>query len=215
MKKIKGVIFDLDGVICPTDEYHFEAWKRIADEEGIPFSREDNELLRGVSRKDSLEIILKKATRVYSEEEKESLLAKKNELYRSSLALLSPFDVKEDTLHAMREMREKGILLAIGSSSKNAPYILERIGLSSFFDAVVDGSMISHSKPDPEVFLLAASLLKLLPNECIVVEDALAGIEAASRGGFIPAGILGASFSPLAQIRIKKISDLLQYIQKR
>lgn len=215
MKKIKGVIFDLDGVICSTDQYHFKAWKTIADEEGIPFTERDNDLLRGVSRKESLEIILRKSPRLYSEEEKESLLARKNNIYRASLASLSPQDVKEDTLLAIKEMKKMGILVGIGSSSKNTPYILERIGLSTFFDAVVDGTMIAHSKPDPEVFLKAASALKLSPEDCIVVEDAVSGIEAAYRGGFIPAGILGASQSPKAKIRLRKISDLLPYIQER
>lgn len=209
---IKAVIFDLDGVICSTDEYHYQAWKSIADEEGIYFDREINQRLRGVSRMDSLNIILERASRKYNEEEKIALATKKNNVYRSLLSNMSPKDVTIDTVDTLKKLKENNIIIAIGSSSKNTKYILERIGLYGLFDTISDGTMIQRSKPDPEVFLLASEKLGVPPSECIVVEDAMAGIEAADRGGFIPAAIGDATKSSKARIRIDKISDLLKYI---
>ena len=209
---IKAVIFDLDGVICSTDEYHYQAWKSIADEEGIYFDREINQRLRGVSRMDSLNIILERASRKYNEEEKIALATKKNNVYRSLLSNMSPKDVTIDTVDTLKKLKENNIIIAIGSSSKNTKYILERIGLYGLFDTISDGTMIQRSKPDPEVFLLASEKLGVPPSECIVVEDAMAGIEAADRGGFIPAAIGDATRSSKARIRIDKISDLLKYI---
>ena len=209
---IKAVIFDLDGVICSTDEYHYQAWKSIADEEGIYFDREINQRLRGVSRMESLNIILERASKKYNEEEKIALATKKNNVYRSLLSNMSPKDVTIDTVDTLKKLKENNIIIAIGSSSKNTKYILERIGLYGLFDTISDGTMIQRSKPDPEVFLLASEKLGVSPSECIVVEDAMAGIEAADRGGFIPAAIGDATRSSKARIRIDKISDLLNYI---
>ena len=209
---IKAVIFDLDGVICSTDEYHYQAWKSIADEEGIYFDREINQRLRGVSRMESLNIILERASKKYNEEEKIALATKKNNVYRSLLSNMSPKDVTIDTVDTLKKLKENNIIIAIGSSSKNTKYILERIGLYGLFDTISDGTMIQRSKPDPEVFLLASEKLGVPPSECIVVEDAMAGIEAADRGGFIPAAIGDATRSSKARIRIDKISDLLNYI---
>lgn len=182
-KQYKGIIFDLDGVICHTDRYHYEAWKMLAERLEIPFDEKINNRLRGVSRMESLEIILEKSSKVYTREEKLEMAEEKNGHYRKLLAQMTPADlspaVKEmlDTLKGSKK-------LAIGSSSKNTKFILERIGLDVFFDAVADGNDISHSKPDPEVFLLAAERLGLSPEECLVVEDAKAGIDAAFAGGF-------------------------------
>ena len=209
---IKAVIFDLDGVICSTDEYHYQAWKSIADEEGIYFDREINQRLRGVSRMESLNIILERASKKYNEEEKIALATKKNNVYRSLLSNMSPKDVTIDTVDTLKKLKENNIIIAIGSSSKNTKYILERIGLYGLFDTISDGTMIQRSKPDPEVFLLASEKIGVPPSECIVVEDAMAGIEAADRGGFIPAAIGDATRSSKARIRIDKISDLLNYI---
>ena len=204
-----AVIFDLDGVICSTDEYHYRAWKALADRLDIPFDRERNNLLRGVSRMESLEIILEKSEKNFSPDEKERLAAEKNDLYRQLLGNMTPRDLPEDVKRTLDALREKGIPLAIGSSSKNTPYILERIGLGHFFDAVADGNMITRSKPDPEVFLKAAEMLRKAPEECLVVEDARAGVEAARRGGFGCAAIGDAKDDPRAQHHLDKLSDLL------
>lgn len=187
--KYKGIIFDLDGVICHTHYYHFQAWKRIADELGIHFNEQINNRLRGVSRMESLEIILEQYEKALSEEDKIKLANKKNKEYRKLLEQISPQDLSEDvkaTLHSLRDMEIK---LAIGSSSKNTKFILSRLGLSDSFDAISDGNNISKSKPDPEVFIKAAEMIGLEPKECLVVEDAAAGIEAATKGGFDSAGI--------------------------
>ncbi len=208
---IKGLIFDLDGVIISTDKFHYAAWKKMADEENIPFDEKVNNRLRGVSRMASLEIILEKASKEYSKEEKEALCEKKNEMYRESLNALTPNDLDEDILSTLNSLREKGIKLALGSGSKNAPFILEKIGLANFFDEVVDGSMIVRSKPDPEVFLLAAKKLGLDPSECGVVEDAKAGVEAAKKGGFTSFGICDALNSEFTDHPLNKFSDLLRY----
>ncbi len=208
-KQLSGVIFDLDGVICSTDEYHYEAWKRIADQEGVVFDRLINNRLRGVSRMASLEIILQKAHRPYTEEEKEALCAKKNALYRELLNQMSPASVSPDVLLTLRSLRKKKIPMAIGSSSKNTMLILEKIGLDKAFDAIADGNEITHSKPNPEVFLLAAKKLALPPEECLVVEDAESGLLAAKNGGFHSAGISPSAQSPLAEHSLSKLSDIL------
>lgn len=211
---IKGVIFDLDGVIVSTDNYHYLAWKKIADEEGIFFNREINNRLRGVSRMASLNIILERAKKVYSEAEKEALAKKKNELYRASLSSLKPSDILYGVGDLLGFLKNKGIKTAIGSSSKNTKLILSKIGLEDAFDAVADGTMVSHSKPNPEVFLKAAELLSLKPQDCIVVEDAVAGIDAANNGGFISAGVSEAGKYEKADYRLKDISELKTIISK-
>ncbi len=210
----KGMIFDLDGVIVSTDHFHYLAWKKMADDEGIPFDETVNNRLRGVSRMASCEIILEKAKRCYSEEEKQALCEKKNNLYREYLKQLTPKDVDPETLATLKQIKAMGIRTAIGSSSKNTKFILERIGLSDFFDQIVDGTMIEHSKPDPEVFLLAAKKIGLPPAECGVVEDAYAGVEAAKRGGFTSYGISDASSSPNTDHPLTKFSDLLLYLEQ-
>ena len=208
--KYQGIIFDLDGVLCSTDEYHYQAWKALADRLNIPFDRERNNLLRGVSRMQSLDIILEKADRAYSEEEKAAFAEEKNALYRQLLGGMSPDDLTEDVRRTLRELRKTEVRLAIGSSSKNTPFILERLGLSGFFDAVADGNCITHSKPHPEVFLKAAELLGLSPRDCLVVEDAHAGVEAAAAGGFDCAAMGDAKDDPRAAYHLKRLSDLLK-----
>jgi beta-phosphoglucomutase len=205
---MKAVIFDLDGVICFTDQYHFKAWKALADEEGIYFDENINNRLRGVSRMDSLEIILEKADRTYSPEEKEQMAQKKNDLYVSLLAQMSPADLSDEVKGTLDELRSRGYRLAIGSSSKNTKRILKQIGLGDYFDAISDGTNITNSKPDPEVFLKAAEMLGEQPADCLVVEDALAGIEAAYRGGFQSAGIGEAATHAHVTYPIRTFSDL-------
>ena len=176
--KIRAVIFDLDGVIVSTDEYHYQAWKNIADEQHIDFNREINNRLRGVSRMVSLNIILEKANRTYTESEKLRLANRKNELYKSLLSKLTSNDLFPGAIEIPRKLKEKGFLIAIGSSSKNATYILKQLGLDGIFDTVSSGNNITHSKPNPEVFLKAAEMLGVSPRECAVVEDAVTGIDA-------------------------------------
>ena len=208
--KYKGIIFDLDGVICSTDEYHYQAWKALADRLGIPFDRERNNLLRGVSRMQSLEIILEKSDKRYSEEEKNAFAEEKNRLYRELLAQMSPADLSDDVKNTLETLRKSHLKLAIGSSSKNTPFILNRIGLGSFFDAVADGNCITHSKPHPEVFLKAAAMLGLPPEKCLVVEDAHAGVEAAAAGGFDCAAMGDAKDDPRARYHLAGFEELLE-----
>lgn len=210
---IKAVIFDLDGVICSTDEYHYLAWKALADRLGICFDRSINERLRGVSRMESLEIILERSERDYSQEEKELFCTEKNERYRGLLSQMSGADLSEEVRSTLMTLRGRGLALAIGSSSRNAPYILERIGLGDFFDAVADGSQIEKSKPDPEVFQLAAKKLDVKPCDAIVVEDAAAGIKAAKRGGFISAAIGSAQNCRLSDYKLNAISELVDIVK--
>lgn len=209
MNSIKAVIFDLDGVICSTDEYHYLAWKALSNDLGIPFDRNVNKKLRGVSRMDSLEIILGNLSSKFTHEEKISMAEKKNRIYQSYLETITPADLSKDTRMTLNLLRERSYLLAIGSSSKNTRYILQKLGLGDFFDAVVDGTQITHSKPDPEVFLLAASLLGIEPQNAIIVEDSLSGVEAAAAGGFWIAGLLDASHDPKTNYPLTKLSDII------
>jgi beta-phosphoglucomutase len=167
MNKLNAVIFDLDGVICFTDKYHFQAWKKLADEEGIYFDEEINDRLRGVSRMDSLDIILERAFREYTQEEKTQMAARKNESYVHLLDQMSPADLSVEVKDTLDELRKRGYKLAIGSSSKNTKKILKQIGLGDYFDAISDGTNITKSKPDPEVFLKAAEMLGEKPENCI------------------------------------------------
>ena len=207
--RYQGIIFDLDGVICSTDEYHYQAWKALADRLGIPFDRERNNLLRGVSRMESLAIILEKSDRAYSKEEKAAFAAEKNGLYRQLLGRMSTADLSDEVRVTLDTLRARGLKLAIGSSSKNTPFILDRIGLADFFDAVADGNGITHSKPHPEVFLKAAELLGLPPAHCLVVEDAHAGVEAACTGGFDCAAMGDAREDARARWHLDGLSGLL------
>ena len=159
MKEYEAVIFDLDGVIISTDEYHYQAWKALADELGVYFDRTINNRLRGVSRMESLDIVLERAKKEYTPAEKEAMAEKKNGIYKELLKNMSPKDLSDEVKDTLDTLRNRGYLLAIGSSSKNAPFILERIGLSGYFDAVSDGNNIQRSKPDPEVFVKAAEML--------------------------------------------------------
>ena len=186
---IRGVIFDLDGVLVSTDESHYQSWKRVADDEGIPFDRSINERLRGVSRMQSLEIVLERASRSYTPDEKQTLADRKNALFRELIDRLTPDDALPGVTALLAALRRRDVRLAVASSSRNASMILDRIGLTGSFDAIVGGNDIRRSKPDPEAFLLAAERLGLPPSDCLVVEDAVAGIEAARRAGMAVVGI--------------------------
>lgn len=210
MKKYDGVIFDLDGVICFTDHYHYLAWKALADSLGIDFDESKNDRLRGVSRMESLEIVLEGYHGApLSDAEKTALADRKNALYRQSLQTMSPKDLSDEVRNTLNELRSRGLKLAIGSSSKNTPLILERIGLAGFFDAVSDGNNITRSKPDPQVFTMAAEMLRLPAEKCLVVEDALAGLQAAAAGGFDSAGLGPASQSGQATYSLRSFRELI------
>jgi len=212
--KYRAVIFDLDGVLCHTDMHHYTAWKDLADNMGIYFDEKINNLLRGVSRMDSLEIILRNYTGPeLSTEKKEELAAKKNDLYREKLEQMTPNDLPDEVIKLLDFMDEKGIKKAIGSSSRNAPLILERLGIAGRFDAIADGNHITRSKPDPEVFLLGAKFLGLDPVDCLVAEDAEAGAEAAAAGGFDCAGIGDANNVETITYKLTAISDLIEILK--
>ena len=202
----KAVIFDLDGVIVCTDECHYQGWKKMADDEGIYFDRHINERLRGVSRMESLNIVLERAEKTYSQEEKVALATRKNEYYKEFIKKLTPADVLEGVMEFCDDLKAKGVKIAIGSSSKNTPGILNYIGLSDYFDAVADGNSIKNSKPDPEVFLLAAEKLGIDPKDCLVVEDADAGVEAALAGGMRVLGVGGAARNPNATFAAESLA---------
>ena len=206
----KAIIFDLDGVICYTDEYHYLAWKSVADSLSIPFDREINNRLRGVSRMESLEIILEKYQGpALSQEKKEQLARQKNDIYRESLKEMSTRDLSDEVRETLEALRAMGLKLAIGSSSKNTPFILGQIGLKDYFDAVSDGNNITRSKPDPEVFVKAAQMLGIAPEKCLVVEDAVSGAEAGHAGGMKVACLGDAALNKAGDWNMKSIRELV------
>ena len=209
---IKAVIFDLDGVIVSTDDCHYEAWKKMADEEGIYFDKTINNRLRGVSRMESLEIVLERAVKEYSDEEKLQLAERKNGYYKEFITKLTPADILPGAKENLEELRKNGIKIAIGSSSKNTPVILKQIGLDNYFDAVSDGNNITNSKPDPEVFLKAADMLGISYGECMIVEDADAGIEAGKKAGMKTVSVHGAKG---ADVGIEDLNEksLIDYLR--
>ena len=206
---VKTIIFDLDGVLVYTDKFHYLAWKKMADRIGVPFDETINNRLRGVSRMDSLEIILEKSTRKYTQEEKEDLAEEKNGYYKEFLKNMSPADVRPEIRGMLKELHERGYQLAIGSSSKNTKFILAQTGLTDDFDAISDGTNITRSKPDPEVFLKAAEYTNTAPENCLVVEDAVAGIDAAKAGGMLAAGVGEAGEYEKTDYPMEKVEDLL------
>lgn len=210
--RYEAIIFDLDGVLCTTDRYHYLAWKALADREEIYFDETINQRLRGVSRMESLEIILERSKKAYTPSEKEEMAVYKNDYYRELLKRMTPADLPADVRPTLDCLRSRGILLGVGSSSKNTPLILSKLGLEDYFDAVADGNDITHSKPDPEVFLLAAKRLHRAPEQCLVVEDATAGIEAACRGGFDTAGIGTAAGDERAVYHLENFGQLAAFL---
>ncbi len=215
--KNKAIIFDLDGVIVDTAKYHFIAWKKIADELGIPFSQKENELLKGVSRVKSLDIILAWDNRQISDAKKEELLTQKNQHYLKLIMRLQPEDMLPGIQELLRTLKHEKIPFALGSASKNARKILKALKIEDLFTAIVDGNDVSKAKPDPEVFLLAAKKMNKAPENCIVIEDAQAGIEAAKNAGMYSIGIGDEQILAQADIvlpetkylNLKLIKDLL------
>ena len=206
--RYRGVLFDLDGVLCATDRFHYRAWKAIAEQIGAPFDPAINRRLRGVSRLDSLEILLQGVGRTYSLEEKRALAEQKNGLYRQMLCVMTPEDLSEAVRACLIDLRAGGLRLAVASSSQNAKFILRRIGLEGFFDAVSDGTDITRGKPDPQVFTIAAERLALAPEACLVVEDAPAGVQAARAGGFDCAGLGEAAACEDVTYALSRFDDL-------
>ena len=189
MHQIKGFLFDLDGVIVDTAIYHYQAWRRMANELGFDISEEFNERLKGVSRMESLEIILHQGGITLPDDRKVALATQKNSWYLELVSRMTPNDILPGVPEFFAQVQQAGLKTALGSVSKNAGLILERIGMKEAFDAIIDGNKIVKGKPDPEVFLKGAEELGLLPIECVVFEDAVAGVEAAKRAGMFAVGI--------------------------
>jgi beta-phosphoglucomutase len=184
---LRAFIFDLDGVLTDSAEYHYLAWKRLADEQGIPFSRLDNEALRGVSRRESLTLLLKGLS--ISEETAQDWMERKNNYYIEFIRQMNPSDLLPGALQLLQEIRKAGLKIAIASASKNADDVIERIGLLGAVDILCDGYSVNEPKPSPELFLYAARKLGIPPSECVVVEDATVGIQAAHAGGMRAIGL--------------------------
>jgi beta-phosphoglucomutase len=198
MSKIKGLLFDLDGVLVTTEHNHFVAWKRTADALGVPFTEKENEELKGVSRIDSLKKILEMGNVFIGEEEFEDLLQSKNEFYMDSIQNLNQSDLLPGVLNLLITAKREGLKLGVGSSSKNAKMILQLLQIEEMFDVVIDGNGVSDPKPHPEVFLNGAKALGLEPSECLVFEDASSGIAAAKAGGFIAIGVGNPAIKAIA-----------------
>lgn len=207
---IKAVIFDLDGVLISTDELHYRAWKALADRLGVSFDRAQNDRCRGISRMASLDIVLERSPVEYTLSEKEALAAEKNDNYRAMLASLSPADVPEGVAPTLALLRQRGYRLALASASRNAPLILERTGLGEYLDAVADGNCVTRSKPDPEVFQVAAEKLGVAPGDCAAVDDALAGIEAARAAGMFAVGYGDSAAARAGDANLEKFTDLAE-----
>lgn len=208
MSKIKACLFDLDGVIVDTAVYHYRAWKRLANELGFDFTEEENEKLKGVSRVKSLELILSWAGLEKTQEEQAELATRKNNWYVGMITQMTPDEILPGVREFMEEARAAGLKTALGSASKNSGLILERTGLAALFDAVVDGNSVTASKPDPEVFLRGAEALAVAPDECVVFEDAVAGVQAGKAAGMKVVGIGTKEVLHEADLVVKGLSHL-------
>lgn len=204
----KACIFDLDGVIVDTVEAHYFAWKSMADELNIPFSEEDNEHLKGVSRFESMQRILDLGGVEKTDEEILEYTTKKNEIYVDIISKMTPEDILPGVLDFIKELKENGVRVAIGSSSKNTPTILKAVGLDKTFEVIVDGNSITNSKPHPEVFLKGVEALELTPEECVVLEDAISGVEAAIAGGMKCVGVGEADVLAKADLVVPDLTQL-------
>ena len=203
---IKGFLFDLDGVIVDTAVFHFQAWRRLAQKLGGDFTEEQNEQLKGVSRVDSLKKIIEWTGATVSEEEFQTLMVEKNEWYLELVQGLGPKDALPGALDFLQTAYDQGIKIALGSASKNAPMILEKLGITPLFTAIIDGNNVVNGKPHPEVFLKGAEALGLEPSECVVFEDSIAGVQAAKTGGMSSVGI-GDAETLQADIHFTALGD--------
>ena len=211
MVDLKAVIFDLDGVLCHTDGFHLEAWRILALSKGLSLPRDFSVLSRGVGRMESLDILLGERRGEYSVEEKEEMAKEKNNYYQKMIESMTPSDLALGAIEILTFLRERGIKIALGSSSRNALAIIDRLGISRFFDAVVDGNAIKRGKPDPEVFIKAAEALNVSENQALVVEDSLAGIIASRIGGFMTSSI---SEEPIPGGVMIPASSLIELMEK-
>lgn len=207
MARIKALLFDLDGVIVSTEKNHFEAWRETASKLGIAFSEHDNEALKGVNRVDSLKQILELGNKTVSSEEFESLLVFKNDMYLDSITTLSKNDLLPGVHALLVHAKSIGIKIGLGSSSKNAPMILTRLGITDLFDVIIDGNGVTHPKPNPEVFLNGVKALALEPSDCLVFEDASSGVAAAKAGGFIAIGVGNPLLKGVADVYFNDLTE--------
>ena len=203
---IKGFLFDLDGVIVDTAVFHFQAWRRLARKLGGDFTEKQNEQLKGVSRVDSLKKIIEWTGAIVSDEEFQTLMVEKNEWYLELVQGLGAQDALPGALKFLQTAYDQGIKIALGSASKNAPMILEKLGITSLFTAIIDGNNVVNGKPHPEVFLKGAEALGLEPSECVVFEDSIAGVQAAKTGGMSSVGI-GDAETLQADIHFSALGD--------
>ena len=215
MVDLKAVIFDLDGVLCHTDGFHLEAWRILALSKGLSLPPDFSVLSRGVGRMESLDILLGERKGEYSVEEKEEMAKEKNNYYQKMIESMTPSDLALGAIEILTFLRERGIKIALGSSSRNARKIIKKLEIEGEFDVVVDGASIKKGKPDSEVFIEAARRLKVPNNEGIVVEDSIAGIIAARRGGFMTAFISSLPMPGDVMIYAKSLSVLKDEIEKR
>ena len=205
-RKLKAIIFDLDGVVTDTSEYHYQAWKRLADEERIPFNINDNEKLRGVSRRECLKILLK--GKQVSDEQFQEMVDRKNEYYVELLKQITSENILPGAKELVLELKRRGIKTAIASVSKNTRTVLQGTGIEGLFDVIADGYSVKNTKPAPDLFLFAVKELGVKPEDCAVVEDAEAGIEAALAGNMLPIGIGPEERVGKARFRFEKIGDI-------
>ena len=212
LKNIEGAIFDLDGVIVDTAKYHYSAWKKLANMLGFEFTEKDNEKLKGVSRKESLEILLKIGGKEneFSEAQKEELMDIKNSWYLEYIDKLTEDDLLPGAKELILTLKEQGIKTGLATASKNAMLILERLNIKDLFDAIVDGTQISRAKPDPEIFLKCAQKLKIDPQKCIVFEDAAAGVKAAKLAGMFAVGVGAFEILSEADIVVSSLEQMLR-----
>lgn len=204
-----AALFDLDGVLVDTARYHFQAWRELAAGLGFTFTEHDNEGLKGVSRMASLDILLEVGglTGRFGPAEKDALAAGKNARYREMISRMDPSEILPGVTGLLGWLRDHGIRTALGSASKNAPMILDRCGLTTWFDALVDGNDVARAKPDPEVFLLGARRLGVRPEDCVVFEDAEAGLQAAKRGGMFAVGLGRRDDLPSADVVLNNLTE--------
>ena len=208
MNNIQACLFDLDGVIVDTAIYHYKAWKRLANELGFDFTEEQNELLKGVSRTRSLEIILGIGGITKNDAEKEELATRKNNWYVDMITHMQPSEILPGANEFVQACRDAGLKTALGSASKNSMTILEKIGMVNLFDAIIDGNKVTRAKPDPEVFLNGAKELGVAPANCVVFEDAIAGVEAAINGGMKVVGIGSPKVLVGANLVVKGLGEM-------